>query len=145
MYPDARAYPGHRFAVVTAFEAIMATLADLNATRIVLLTPYPADVTNTEATMFSRCGVTVTGSASLGLRDGYDTVSAEQVMTLIHNASRAAMEEAEAVVLSCTGWPTLDLIPNMQRALGKPVISSNLAIGTHAQKKKETHASVLGI
>jgi maleate isomerase len=130
-----------KIALVSAFEAITATLTRLSVTRIVLLTPYPTDVADAEAALFRQSGVVVTGSASLGLSDGYDTVAAEQLRTLIQGVGRAAIEEAEAVVLSCTGWPTLDLVPDMQRALGKPVISSNLAIGMHAQDAKETDAT----
>jgi maleate cis-trans isomerase len=48
---------------------------------------------------------------------------------LIPEAGRAAMGKAEAMVLSCTGWPTLDLIPDLRRESGKPVLSYNLAIG----------------
>jgi maleate cis-trans isomerase len=48
---------------------------------------------------------------------------------LIPEADRAAMGKAEAIVLSCTGWPTLDLIPDLRWELGKPVLCCNLAIG----------------
>ena len=108
------------------------------ATRIVLLTPYPDRVTEAEAVMFGRCGITVTSYASLGLADGYDTVTGEEVRKLIPQAGHAAIGEAEAIVLSCTGWPTLDLIPELQRDLGKPILSSNLAIGLHAREMEET-------
>ena len=98
-----------------------------------LLTPYPDEVTEAEAVMFGRCGITVTGCAGLNQDDGYDTVTGEQVRKLIPEAGHAAIAEAEAIVLSCTGWPTLDLIPDLQRDLGKPVLSSNLAIALHTR------------
>lgn len=79
--------------------------------------------------MFGRCGIAVTGWAGLGLDDGCDTVTRGHVRKLIPEAGRAAIGKAEAIVLSCTGWPTLDLIPDLQRESGKPVLSSNLAIG----------------
>ena len=53
----------------------------------------------------------------------------------VHNASRIsdkAAKEAQTIVLSCTGWPTYDLIGTLRRWLGRPVISSNLAIVMHA-------------
>ena len=140
MYPDA-AQAARRQAPVTlvsAFEALTAALAGRAVTRIVLVTPYPDQVTEAEAGMFGRCGTTVTGCASLGQDDAYDTVTGEQVRKLISQAGRAAIGEAEAIVLSCTGWPTLDLIPDLQRDLGKPVLSSNLAIALHAREMEET-------
>jgi maleate cis-trans isomerase len=57
---------------------------------------------------------------------------------LISQAGHAAIGAAEAIVLSCTGWPTLDLIPDVQRDPGKPVLSSNLAIALHAREIEET-------
>jgi maleate isomerase len=124
--------------LATAFDAIRTVLSKLAAGHIVLLTPYPDEVTETEARMFRRSGVTVTSCASLGLDDGYDTITGEQVRELIGKVGCAAMDTAEAIVLSCTGWPTFDLIPELQKELGKPVISSNLAIGWHALQAKET-------
>ena len=140
MYPDAAQAARQQAPVtlVSAFDALKAALDRLAATRIVLFTPYPDQVTEAEAQMFGRSGITVTGWASLGLADNYDTVSAEQVRKLIPQAGHAAIGNAEAIVLSCTGWPTLDLIPGLQRDLGRPVLSSNLAIGLHAREMKET-------
>jgi len=47
--------------LVSAFEAITAMLTELATTRIVLLMPYPAEVTEVEPAMFGCCGITVTG------------------------------------------------------------------------------------
>lgn len=89
--------------------------------------------------MFSAAGITVTGQGSLGLNDGYGMVTHRQIAELTGNVDGAAIGEADAIVLSCTGWRTLDLIPELQQSLGKPVISSNLAIGLHA-RRMETDA-----
>lgn len=138
MHPElaGQAGAGAPGGLVTAFDAITAALLALAAGRIVLLTPYPDEVTAAEATMFSAGGVTVAARASLGLDDGYDTITHQQVKELMRSVSRAAMNKADAIVLSCTGWPTLGLIPELRQGLGKPVISSNLAIGLHALRKK---------
>jgi maleate isomerase len=140
MYPELARSAGQDAGVVlvSAFDAIIAALSGLAARRIVLLTPYPEEVTRAEALLFARCGVTVTATASLDLDDGYDTVTPGQVQELIHTIRSDAVEAADAVVLSCTGWPTFDLIPDIRRNVGKPVISSNLAIGLHALETKET-------
>lgn len=127
--------------LVSAFDAIMVTLSRLAAGRIVLLTPYPDEVVEAEARMFRRSGITVTGCASLGLEDGYDTITGGRVKELIEKVGCAAIDEAEAIVLSCTGWPTVDLIPELQKDLGKPVISSNLAIAWHAQQARRPDAT----
>lgn len=118
--------------VITAFDAIVAVLRHQNADRIVLLTPYPEEVCDQEAQMFREHGLTVTAHATLNASDGYSAVEPGQIEALTRRASQRAMTEAQAIVLSCTGWPTFGLEKTLQEVLGKPVLSSNLAIARHA-------------
>lgn len=139
MYPElagqASGAAAGRPRLFTAFDALTAALSDLHAASIVLLTPYPSDVTEAEAAAFAAEGINVTARACLGLEDGYGSVTHGQVMSLLGSVNRASVGKADAVVLSCTGWPTLDLIPELEKDLDRPVISSNLAIGRHALGK----------
>ena len=100
----------------------------------------------------SAPAVGVTGCASLGLDDGYGSVTRDQIGELIGKVSDEAMGKAEAIVLSmakllshghghvlsCTGWPTFGSIRILQRRLGRPVISSNLAMAWHARGTRES-------
>ena len=117
---------------VTAFDAIITVLQERSVNRIALLTPYPQRVAEVEGVMFSNAGITVIEHASLGLEDGYANVGPDEMGTLVSRISDGAAKEAQAIVLSCTGWPTYDLIGTLRRRLGRPVISSNLAIVMHA-------------
>jgi maleate isomerase len=126
------AMSGNSVQTVTAFDALVATLQDRGASRIVLLTPYPHTVTETEAVMFGNAGITVIDYASLGMDDGYADIGPEQVGALAGRISDGAARETQAIVLSCTGWPTYGNVSALQRRFGRPVISSNLAIVTHA-------------
>lgn len=82
--------------------------------------------------MFGNAGITVIDYASLGVDDGYADIGPKQVGTLASKISDEAAREAQAIVLSCTGWPTYEKVSPLQRRFAKPVISSNLAIVTHA-------------
>jgi len=53
---------------------------------------------------------------------------------LIPEAGRAAIGEAKAIVLSYTGWPTLDLVPDLQRELGKPVFPPTWPSGSTRER-----------
>lgn len=123
---------GSRVPVVTAFDAILAALRQWGCDRIVLLTPYPAKVCEAEADTFASHGVAVTGHATLNLRDGYAAIGSGQIRDLARRAGARAVEEAQAIVLSCTGWPTWGLEKVLARTYGKKVVSSNLAVVTHA-------------
>jgi maleate isomerase len=124
--------------VISAFDAITAVLSKRGASRVVLVTPYPQEITEAEAKMFGQSGVTVTGCASLGLDDGYGGVTRDQIGELIEKVSDKAMRKAEAIVLSCTGWPTFGSVRALQQRLRKPVISSNLAMAWHARGTRES-------
>jgi maleate isomerase len=118
--------------VITAFDAIVDVLQRRDASRIVLLTPYPAEICEAEARRFDSQGIAVTGHASLCLTDGYAEVGDSQIRELAMQVGSRATKEAQAIVLSCTGWPTLGLIEQLRRQLGRHVISSNRAIARHA-------------
>ncbi|WP_405887562.1 hypothetical protein OG762_08725 [Streptomyces sp. NBC_01136] len=46
----------------------------------------------------------------------------------------AGFRTADAVLLSCSGWHTLSVLPDIQQAVGIPVISSNLAVALIATR-----------
>lgn len=136
-YPDLarQARDESQLQLVSAFDAITAALARLDAARVALFTPYPDEVTALEGAMLAKAGFSVTCAVGLGLGDGYGTITLRQIAELVRSVGSAVIRHADAVVLSCTGWPTLGLIPELQQDLDRPVISSNLAIGRHALGK----------
>jgi maleate isomerase len=133
MLPDqARAAAlGADLPVITAFDSIIAVLRRWRYDRIVLLTPYPKEICEAEADAFWNHGVKVTGHATLNLSDGYSHIGPGQIEDLARRAD-TAVKEAQAIVLTCTGWPTLGLEKILGRRYRRKVVSSNLAIATHA-------------
>ncbi|TDC91965.1 aspartate/glutamate racemase family protein [Actinomadura sp. 7K507] len=121
--------------VITAFDALLAALDQFGARSIALATPYPEQVTAIEVEAFSAAGITVTGSASLDLDDGYADLAPAQITDLVHGLIDGSVDRADAVVLSCTAWPTRIALQQLRRTLGRPLISSNLAICMHATRK----------
>jgi maleate isomerase len=118
--------------VVTAFDALVMALDRLGSGRIALATPYPQAITETEAATFVQRGVTVTSHVSLDRDDGYSDVTGEEIHTLLSTLPRTSLADADALVLSCTAWPTVNLIADLEADLGLPVLSSNLAMAAHA-------------
>lgn len=114
--------------VITAFDALTTTLHQRHVASVALATPYPEQVAQTEAEALAAHGIEVTGNASLGLDDGYPHITTAQILTLCDGLPPAALAEADALVLSCTGWRTLTAAAALQARLRIPVISSNLAL-----------------
>lgn len=120
--------------VVTAFDAVLDGLARADASRVVLATPYPVTVTDAENAALVHAGVDVLAHASLGLDDGYADVTPDQILTLLRGIPDTAIQRADMIVLSCTGWHTLPLISDLEHRYGTPVLSSNLAMALHAAR-----------
>ncbi|MGH8900099.1 MAG: hypothetical protein ACRDYA_00055 [Egibacteraceae bacterium] len=120
--------------VVSAFDAILSALRRLGTDRIVLVTPYPVAWTVREVDALAARGVIVLGHASLGLDllDDYTAVLPGQVNELVDQVGPEALARAQALVLSCTAWPTRHVIGDLESTLGIPVVSSNLALGLQA-------------
>jgi maleate isomerase len=125
---------GHPTRVTTAFDALIATLRQLHAVRVALVTPYPTALTDREAAAFALRGVHVLASAALGRLDNLGDVADEEIRCLIRNIPPDILACVDALVLSCTAWPTISLLANLDAELGVPILSSNLAMAIQASR-----------
>jgi len=107
-------------------RAGMAAMRALGASRISVLTPYPAAASQQVAAYFARHGASVQSHHCLGLDHDRDIARVERT-ALIEAAETACHDEAEAIFLSCTALPAVSVIPELEERLGRPVISSNQA------------------
>ncbi|MGH3914959.1 MAG: maleate cis-trans isomerase family protein [Pseudonocardiaceae bacterium] len=123
--------------VVSAFDALVTTLSRMSVDRIVLVAPYPRWLMGIEARAFMRRGIIVLAQSSLDRDDEYSRVSPAEIRSLLARISPAELPGAQAIVLSCTGWPTLDLLGELEKSFGIPVLSSNLALAIRAMNSKE--------
>jgi maleate isomerase len=114
---------GARRAITTS-GALLEALAALGSRRVAVATPYDAELTARLGDFLSEAGHDVVGTARLGLAGDIWRVSAASVRELVEALPRA---DADAVVVSCTNLPTHDVIPALERTLGLPVVSANLA------------------
>jgi len=117
--------------VTNPHSAAIAGLRQLGISRIGLVSPYIEEVATVLAETFGQRGIEVTDSVTFGER------TESRVVRIDPASIRAAALEvgrdtrAEAVFLSCTNLRTLGVIEALERELGKPVLSSNLALAWH--------------
>lgn len=123
--------------VASAFDALVATLHRMSIDQIVLVAPYPHWLTAIEARAFMGREIVVVAESSLDRDDGYSQVSPAEIRSLIAQIGRRKLARAQAIVLSCTGWPTLDLLGKLEDSFGMVVLSSNLAMAIHAMTSSE--------
>jgi maleate cis-trans isomerase len=113
-----------RAPALLAAQAVRAALHHLGVTRLALGTPYPESISRQGRAYWEAAGFDLVGYHRLA--DVTD-IYAETEERAAELARRANTPEAQAVLISGTGLPTVGALERLERELGKPVISSNQA------------------
>lgn len=122
---------------LTTSGALVEALQSLGVSRVVVATPYLADLSQKLSEFLAEFEITAVANVSLGLCDEIWGVTYRETAELIRQADRP---DAEAIVISCTNLPTYDLIAPLEEELGKPVISANQATVWAALRRIGRHA-----
>jgi maleate isomerase len=115
-------------------EALLAALAVLGATRIVMVSPYRQAINDSEVAFFAQHGIEVIQEIGLALPDA-QTMSAVTPEEWYERTVAMKRPDADAYFLSCTNIRAVPAIERLEQALGAPVISSNQAMIWHCLRK----------
>jgi maleate isomerase len=107
-----------------AAHAVLAALQHLGVKRLALGTPYPESISRQGKAYWEAAGFDIVGYHRL---EGVKDIYAENEESAYLLARQANASDADAVLLSGTGLPTVAVLETLERDLGKPVISSNQA------------------
>jgi maleate isomerase len=107
---------------VTTSGALLDALAAVGARTVAIGTPYDAEVTLRLERFLGVAGYQVAGCSYLGLQADIARVDAATVRRLV---TAADSPDADVVFVSCTNLRTFDLIAELERELGKPVLTAN--------------------
>lgn len=122
------AHPGVH--VTNPLSALKAACRALGVTRLGLVSPYVAEVSNALREALERAGVAVTAFGTFDQKE-------ERLVARISTASvRAAMLEVgggdcDAVFASCTNLRAAEVVEDTGRQLAKPVLASNQVLAWH--------------
>jgi maleate isomerase len=108
----------------TAARAILDALAHLGTRRIALATPYPETISAAGRAYWQAAGLEV---VALHRLDGVSNIYEETEARAYALGREADVANAEAVLISGTGLPTAGIIEQLERDLGKPVVTSQAA------------------
>ncbi|MBI4336760.1 MAG: aspartate/glutamate racemase family protein [Chloroflexi bacterium] len=109
---------------VTTATAVVEALRAMGMRRLAVATPYIDEINERERTFLEGHGFTVLSLESLGYAESYKIPSTDP--ETVYNLGRSAdRPEADGLFISCTNFPTLEVIDRLEQALGKPVVTSN--------------------
>ncbi len=108
----------------TAATAMLKAFKALGIKQIVLAAPW-ASITNQTVTDFiEAAGVKVLNQEALGVVDN-NQVGLLGSQTAYDLALKADRPEADAIFLACGNWHTIDIVDQLERKTGKPVLTTN--------------------
>lgn len=111
--------------------AVKAALSVLGVRNLSVLTPYNIAVTQDVVAMLEKDGFSVTNVTTFD-EEVEARVARISPQSILDAAIAAGQdEEAEAVFISCTNLRCAGIIAEAERQIGKPVLSSNLALIWH--------------
>jgi maleate cis-trans isomerase len=117
--------------IVTTAAAIVQALCTLKARRVAVATPYHDALNTHEVEFLSAAGIEVCAIKGLGIgangADDYPLIARTPLEAVHRHAKAVAVDGIDALLISCTDFPTLPLIARLEGELGVPVVTSNQA------------------
>ena len=139
--PTAAAKPKAK--LTTPSSAAIKALKKFNVKKIAIFTPYSKKLNDEVVNYFIKEGFNVTSNSYLDIKADYDIGKVEQEF-LYNTLSQIEMNDAEALFISCTALPVLNIIDKLEKKLNKPVLSSNQALIWDSLESIGNNKSVIG-
>ena len=109
--------------------SVINALEKLKIKRLVLITPYIEEVNKKEIEFLLKNEFEVVKEAGMGIVENtkIGQVDPKEVYNFSINVLRKVNEDYDGVFISCTNLRTFEIIQQLEKEIGKPVISSNSA------------------
>tara|TARA_Y100001954_G_C15685236_1_gene539884 strand:- start:274 stop:1020 length:747 start_codon:yes stop_codon:yes gene_type:complete len=110
--------------LTTPSSAAIKALRKFNVKRLSIFTPYSKILNDEVVEYFSKEGFEITSNNYLDIAADYDIGKVDQKF-LYNILSKIDLRDADALFISCTALPVLNIIDDLEKKLNKPVLSSN--------------------
>ena len=110
--------------VTTPVTSAIKAFKQMNIKKIALFTPYPDAVNKTILDYFTQKKIEVSSFASLNLNldSAIANVDPDYILEI---SSKLEIKNADALFISCTALPVLNILDKLENKIQKPVLSSN--------------------
>jgi len=110
----------------TTTTALVEAIRHIGAKRVALGTAYTEQVNGIAQAFLEASGVELTDVKGLSLTDNL-VVGRLSANTALDLALALDYADADAIVLACTNWHTMEMIERIEQEAGKPVITTTQA------------------
>jgi len=127
----------------TTASAVVEALRSFGVNKVVIATPYVDEVNEKAQAFFAEEGITTLNIQGLGYsaEPDIDGTSLDRVYRF---AKKVDTQDAEALLLLCTGLRTIPVLDALETDLGKPVISAIQASFWHTLRLAGVQEEVEG-
>ena len=110
--------------VTTPVTSAIKAFKLMNIKKIALFTPYPDEINKTIQEYFTKKNSEVLSFASLNLNldSEFANVDPNYILEI---SSKLETKNADALFISCTALPVLNILDKLEKKIKKPVLSSN--------------------
>ena len=110
--------------VTTPVTSAIKAFQQMNIKKIALFTPYPDAVNKTILEYFTKKNIQVSSFASLNLNldSEFANVDPNYILEI---SSKLETKNADALFISCTALPVLNILDKLEKKIQKPALSSN--------------------
>ena len=131
-------------ALVTApSTAVLNALKKKNVKKISIVTPYIKSVNDDVINFFKNNNFKITSNTYFDIKSDVDIGKVDQDQ-LFEILSKIDHKDAEALFVSCTSLPVLNIIERLEKKLGITVLSSNQALIWETLERIEKNNSIKG-
>ena len=109
-------------------SAVNEALARRAFKRLAVLTPYVEDLTGAVAAAATIPGREVVAAHGMGIVDNVELATPTPEEIIAFAKAKLAGVEMDGIFISCTNFRALEAAPELEQALGVPVVTSNLAV-----------------
>jgi len=127
----------------TAATAMLDAFATLGVRRVALAAAWSEATNKWVAAFLESHGIEVPSQVAMGVVSNNE-VGRLDPGTAFQHGRKADCKDADAVFLACGNWWTASIVESLERAVGKPVLTTNNMTVWHALKKLGVREGVPG-
>ena len=110
--------------VTTPITSAIKAFNKMNLKKIALFTPYPESVNKTILEYFNRKNINIVSFGTFNIDLDEDIASVDP-KHLLETLIKLDINDADALFVSCTALPALEILDQVEKKINKTVLSSN--------------------